>query len=243
MTLSKTDPYLSIVIPVFNEEDRIKNLNQVWKFFSSQKYSFELVIVDDGSSDQTRKLVTKFGKKHKIVFVFYTPNFGKGYAIKKGVLASSGKYILFTDIDLSTPLKHTVFGLANVKKCDVVVGSRKGVYTKIIRRQSVIRENLGKGFTWLSQFILGMQISDFTCGFKFFSRPAALLIFPNLTINRWGFDSEILFLAKKRKLDIRELSVTWKNDPRTKVKFPQDIFRSLADLIRIRVNDLFGAYR
>ncbi len=227
-------PFLSVIIPVYNESKRLNHLPEIVKFFKNQDFTSEIVIINDGSTDDTLQDLTKLKKKYHFQILDYKINRGKGYAIKTGMLNSKGQYKLFTDIDLSTPLNELNKFLPYIKNSDVIIGTRKTDGSVMINRQPFLREFLGKGFTLLSQIILQTYVSDFTCGFKLFSDKAAKEIFGRLTIDRWGFDSEVLFIARKRGLRIKEISVIWKHDPLTKVKFPQDIIRSLYDLIRIR---------
>jgi hypothetical protein len=158
------------------------------------------------------------------------------------MLASKGKYKFFTDIDLSTPIEEFNNFIPHLKQCDVIIATRKIKKSVLVKRQSIIRESLGKGFTLLSRIILRISSSDFTCGFKCFSEKAANIIFGKQKIERWGFDSEILYLAKKNKLKVKEVAVSWTNDARTKVKFPQDIIVSFSELIKIVYYDFRKYY-
>lgn len=234
--------YLSVIVPVFNEKERLENISKIDIFLKKQKFKSELIIVDDGSNQESKKLLKKTKNKYGFKLISYTKNMGKGYAVKKGVLSSTGTYILFLDIDLSTPIEECS---KFFKKNDniVVIGSRRIFGSKLLTRQKRSREIMGSFFTLLSQKFLCLNISDFTCGFKYFHGKAAKNIFLKTTINRWGFDPEILFLAKKLGYKITEVPITWKDDPHTRVKFPQDVFRSLFELFKIRVNDFFGIYR
>jgi len=238
----KNNCFLSIVVPVYNESKRVKGLPKIVKFLNSKKFSWEIIVVNDGSTDDTLAKLKNYQGKYKFQIINYRNNRGKGHAIKRGMLKARGKYILFTDIDLSTPLKEFNSFIPHLTKHDVIIGTRKTHNSKLMIRQNMLREALGKGFTFLSRKILGVNVSDFTCGFKCFSNNAASKIFPKLTIDRWGFDSEIMFLIGANNLSLKEVSVIWKNDPDTRVKFPQDIIRSLNDLIRIRLNNYRGLY-
>lgn len=229
--------YLSVIIPLYNEEKRIKNLIKIYNFLKSIKISYELILINDGSNDKTLAFLKKLPQKYKYKLISYEINQGKGYAIKKGMLAANGKYRIFIDIDLSTPIEELNKFLPYLKKFDIVIGSRKTKGSKLEKRQPYIRESLGKIFTFISQIFLELDISDFTCGFKCFSKKASKEIFNRQIIRRWGFDSEILFLAEKLNLKIKEVPVTWMDDPKSKVKFPQAIVSSLTDLIRIRLNN------
>lgn len=232
MSTKKT--FLSVIVPVYNEVERLSNLLVIDKFLKKQKFKTELIVVNDGSTDKTLQKLKSFFQKNKIFSYF--PNKGKGFAIKTGMLAAKGQYRLFTDIDLSTPIdEFQKFG-PYLNKYDVLIGSRKLNSSTVIVHQPLIREYLGKGFTQLSRIILQMDISDFTCGFKCFSKKAAEEIFSKQKINRWGFDSEILFLSKIKGLKIKEIPVKWLNDNRTRVKFPGDLIRSFYELLQIRYN-------
>lgn len=234
--------FLSIVIPIYNEDKRIHNLSVVLNYIKSKKFKSELIAVNDGSTDNTIEKLKNLRKKEKFKILNYEKNKGKGYAIKKGVFEASGQFILFTDIDLSTPIKEFDKFIPFTKKYEIIIATRRVKGANLVVRQSFLRENLGRIFTFLSKIILDINVSDFTCGFKLFSKNAAKGIFSRLTIERWGFDSESLFIAKKRGFKIKEVGVYWKNDPLTKVKFPHDAFNSLIELAKIKINDLKGIY-
>ncbi|OGM21760.1 hypothetical protein A2714_02695 [Candidatus Woesebacteria bacterium RIFCSPHIGHO2_01_FULL_38_9] len=235
-------PYLSVIIPVYNEEKRIKNLKKIDRFLQSFKYTSEIVLVNDGSNDKTEEILLKISLKTPLKIISYDKNMGKGHAVKKGMLKARGLYLLFMDVDLSTSPSDLPKFLKRIKEYDVVIGSRKIEGANVFNRQSFVRESLGKSFTLLSRRTLGLDISDFTCGFKCFTKDAALNIFNKVTIDRWGFDPEVLFIANKLGYRILEIPVKWRNDPNTKVRFPQDIIRSLRDLIKIRANSIKGVY-
>jgi glycosyltransferase involved in cell wall biosynthesis len=229
--------FLSVIIPVFNEEHRVHYLEEVALYLKKQKYTTELIVVNDGSLDKTKTRLQQLSAKLGFKMISYSPNRGKGAAIKTGMLVATGKYRLFMDVDLSTPVSEIGKLIPLLPKHDVVIGTRKNGRAKVLIHQPKLRELLGKGFTLLSQLILGLNVSDFTCGFKCFSAPAAEEIFSAMKIERWGFDPEILYLAKKRGYRIKEIPVIWKNDLQTKVRFPQDIINSLSELLTVVVND------
>lgn len=236
-------PYLSIIIPLYNEQRRIANLSKVYKYLDKCNFSYEVLLINDGSTDNTIKEFKKIGKKFRFDILSYDQNKGKGFAIRQGMLKAKGKFRLFTDIDLSTPIKEFDKFLLNLEKVDILIGSRRLNISNVIIRQPFLREILGRGFTLLSQKFLQLKLSDCTCGFKCFSEKAAHDIFTRQRINRWGFDSEILFLAKKIGFCIKEIPVSWSNNPDTKVKFPQDIIYSLWDLLKIRYYDFKKFYK
>ena len=234
----KAEPiFLSIIVPAYNESKRIHNLDDILRYLGKLKESWELIVVNDGSQDDTLQKLESFKRKSNFKVTSYVTNRGKGYAVKAGMLAASGKFRLFCDIDLSTPIEEIRKFKPFLEKADVVIGTRKLKGAKVILHQSFLREYLGKGFTLLSQLILNTWVSDFTCGFKCFSKAASERIFKKTRIFRWGFDSEVLFLAKKYKLMTIEVPVIWKNDPQTRVRFPRDLINSFGELILIRYYD------
>ena len=176
-------------------------------------------------------------KKSNFKLINYKNNRGKGYAVKTGMLAAVGKFRLFLDVDLSTPVEEMKEFGKFTDKYDVIVGTRKVKGSRVKVRQPIIREYLGKCFTLLSQIILNTWVSDFTCGFKCFSKEAAERIFQKTRIFRWGFDSESLFLAKRYGFFIKEIPVEWTNDRQTRVRFPGDIINSFNELLLIRYFD------
>lgn len=226
--------YLSIIIPLYNEQDQIMNLAKIHAFLDKYDFSYEILLINDGSTDNTMKQLKKIKKKFKVKILSYSQNRGKGFAIHQGILKAKGKFRLFIDMDLSTPIEEFDKFLSNLSKADILIGSRRLPNSKVISRQPFVREALGQAFTLLSQKILQLSLSDCTCGFKCFSKKASEEIFKRQKINRWSFDSEILFIAKKLGYKIKEIPVKWSNNPKSKVKFPQDIINSLIDLYKIR---------
>jgi len=238
----KKKPYLSIIVPIYNESNRLSNIYDIANYLKKLKIKSELIVVDDGSSDRTLEMLNDISKKLKFRIISYGKNRGKGFAIKTGMLSASGKYRLFTDIDLSVPIEEIERFIESAQKNSVVIGSRRKTGSKILKHQPKLRELMGLFFTWLSQKVLRLNVSDFTCGLKCFEKDAAKNIFKRVKINRWGFDAEIIFISHKLGYKILEAPVMWSHDPNTKVKFPQDIFRSLTDLVLIRFNNFIGAY-
>lgn len=235
-------PYFSIIVPVYNESNRLDKLTKINSYLGRLKVKTELIVVNDGSADDTKRKLEDLKKKLNFKLVSYDQNKGKGHAVKTGMLRARGKCRLFTDIDLSVPIEECANFMRFIEKNPVMIGSRRVKGAKIILHQPIIRELMGRFFTFLSQKILGLKITDFTCGFKMLQEEAAKKIFERSRINRWGFDSEILFIAQKLGYKIFEIPVTWTHDPKTKVKFPHDIIRSFIDLILIRINNLRGFY-
>lgn len=222
---------LSIIIPVFNEAERIKPGLKIIRDWHRQYPDWEFILVNDGSSDDTEKIIKKFSF---VKLVSYAKNQGKGYALKQGVAQATKPLVLLSDIDFSTPLTELPKLAIAIKEADLAIGSRKTLGAKIIKHQPWWREWLGKQFTNLSKLWLGLKVSDVTCGFKLIKTPAAKELFKKQKIKRWSYDAEILFLAKKMKLRVVDVPVVWENDEQTKVSVVKDIQRSLIDLFIIR---------
>jgi dolichyl-phosphate beta-glucosyltransferase len=230
---------ISVVLPVYNEEKGLlAALEATDRCLAGLGSSYEMVVVNDGSRDGTADVAGQFAAgKDRVRLISYLPNKGKGYAVKTGMLAARGRYRFFFDADLAVPLTTIENFMAVIVQgqADIVIGTRKIKAAVITRHQPFYREILGKGYSHLSNFILGTDYSDFTCGFKCFERSAAEKIFAAQTIERWSFDAEILFLAKRFGCRVVEVPVTWRDNPATKVRLLKDIIRSFYELVRIRV--------
>lgn len=235
---------ITILIPVFNEENRLKNgLDEIFGYTKSYSVATEVLIVDDGSFDQTPKILEEYKKKFPIKVVTLKNNQGKGAAIRAGINEASGDRILFTDIDLSVPINFLEsFNDAMTEDVDIVIGSREHPQSEIPVKQHWAREIAGYSFTVLTNAILQVGATDFTCGFKLFRREAARKIFAKQLINRWSFDAETLFLAKKYQFTVKEMPVVWQHNAGSKVRFPQDLIGSFFALLKIRINDWAGKY-
>lgn len=246
-----SEVYLSVIIPAYNEEKRLpKTLAAVNDYLSKQSYSFEIIVVDGGSSDRTPDVAREFPVK----LIEVKNCQGKGQAVKEGMLAAQGEFRLFTDADNSTTIDHfekmrpyfsAQGGPASggEQGFDVVIGSRDVKGAILDPPQPFFRKIiLGKGFRSLRKLIIGLwDIQDTQCGFKCFSKKAALDIFPKITIMGFSFDTEVLVLAKKFGYKIKEIPIRWVNDPESKVK-PAHIVKMLLDLIRIKLNSIRGIY-
>ena len=236
---------LSVIIPCYNEESRfVEGFDHYYSYLSKQKYSWELILVNDGSTDKTLKLIHKVSRgKPSLKIISYRQNHGKGYAIAQGVEEAKGKYILFSDIDHSVSIEtFKSFERYFDEGYQVVIGSRRVKGAKIEIHQPPLREFLGRGFSFLVRFLIDTKIRDATCGFKAFEKKIAQKIFSKISIYDWAFDAEILFLAKKYKIKVAQASVVWKNVRGTKVNLQKDVLRSLFGLVKIRLNNLQGKY-
>lgn len=236
---------LSVVIPCYNEEKRFETgFAHYWSYLKKQKYSWQLILVNDGSTDKTLALMKDAAKvSSNVKIVSYSPNRGKGYAIVQGVKAAKGQYVLFTDIDHSVPIPTIDSFYQYFKKgFAAVIGSRRVKGAQILVHQHPIREFLGRGFSLLVRILVDWQIADATCGFKAFGQEAAKKIFPKITIYDWAFDAEILLLCRKFNIKIAQAPVAWSDVRGTKVSLGKDVLRSFFGLLKIRLNDLTGRY-
>lgn len=234
--------YLSIVLPVFNEEEILgDNLKKLVLFLKKFDFDWEIVVVDDGSKDKSSKIVESFRDK-RLVLVRLNRNMGKGYALKEGVLNSRGRYVIVMDADLSVPLKFIKPMINKLKRGHVVIGSRREKDSKILKHQPLLREFMGRAYTFMARIISGVRLKDFTCGFKGFDTKTARLIFGKSVISRWSYDTEIIFLARKFGFKIQPLPVEWLNRENSRVRLGKDTITSFIDLLRIRINDLKGVY-
>jgi dolichyl-phosphate beta-glucosyltransferase len=232
-------------VPAFNEAERIGNsLKKIDDFMQSSSLTYELIVVDDGSSDDTASIVRNSNVKG-LRFIQNPQNQGKGFTVRNGVLASSGNYVLFTDADLSAPIEELpkLLNIAVSENADVVIGSRAIDRSYIEKHQSPFREVGGIAFNLMVRSFLGLNLHDTQCGFKLFNRKKSRRIFERLTTAGFGFDPELLFLAKRDGLKIREVPVRWRHAEGSKVHFMKHATVMFLDLVRIRWNALTGKYQ
>lgn len=235
--------FLSLIVPAYNEEKILKaNLNEIINFLSAKKYAWEIVVVDDGSRDSTYKIAKSLEKKGVRAFRL-VKNRGKGAALKEGFRNARGRYQIFSDADVSVPISTIDHFIKKLQDgYDVVIGSRRTKGSDIVIHQPWLRENMGRVFTAITKLITGNNLTDFTCGFKGFTLDAALEIFKRSQIERWAYDAEILFLAKKFKYKIYEYPVKWTNRKETRVKLTKVVIPTFIDLLKIRLNNLSSLY-
>lgn len=237
--------YLSIVIPAYNEENKIgKTLEKTISYFNSRSYAYEIIVVDDKSSDKTLDIIKELSVRHKQIQLLKNKlNYGKGFSVKKGMLASCGQYVLFSDADFSTPIEEMEKLLEWLEKGhDIAIGSRALKESDIQIHQQWYRETMGKIFNLLVRLITVRKIKDTQCGFKCFKREVIQNIFNKQTINRFSFDVELLWIALKQRYRVKEVPIRWLNNPSSKVHPVLDSTRMFFDLIKIRINDLRGLY-
>ena len=237
--------HLSVIIPSYNEEKRLPaTLFDIDKYLSLQNYEYEILVVDDGSKDKTIDVVNGMVSKIKNLKVLsYGENKGKGYAVKFGMLKSQGEYRLFTDADNSTTIDQVEKMWPYFKDgYDVVIGSRDVKGAVLDPPQPMHRRILGEVFGLFTKVLAGTWgLNDTQCGFKGLTKRAADNIFPKCIIDRFAFDPEMLFLAKKFRYKIKEMPIRWKNDLESKVKFKSMVKMGI-DILKIRWNIITRKY-
>ena len=235
-------PYLSVIIPTYNEEKRIgESLKKIAAYLSRQDYSYEIIIVDDASSDKTVKIIEDFAEN--IVLLRNKKREGKGYSVRQGVLAAKGDFVLFSDADLSTPieeLEKLLFWLKN--GAQLALGSRRLPNSEIILPQPFLRRLMGRIFNLLVRIFVVRGFYDTQCGFKCFEKETADFLFEKQHLSGFCFDVEILYLARKFKKRVKEIPVRWFNSPASKIGPLKHSFLMFLDLFRIRINDWRGRY-
>lgn len=235
----------SIVVPCYNESARIgSSLEKITDFTRTRGWNAEILVVNDGSRDDTASIVRGYSRRDTSIRLIENPgNRGKGYSVRNGVLSASGDVILFTDADLSSPIEESVKLFDALREgADVAMGSRWLRAELQTDRQPIYRQLLGRMFNLALRMALGLHFKDTQCGFKAFTRHAAQTIFPRQRIDRWGFDPEILYLARKFKLRTAEVPVSWAHDHRSKINPVLDGSKMLWEMLRVRMNDLSGKY-
>ena len=238
-------PKYSLIIPAYNEGARLgTTLDRVLAYVRAQGWDAEVIVVNDGSRDSTADLVRGYAKSHPCLRLLENPgNHGKGYSVRNGMLNANGEVLLFSDADLSSPIEEAPRLFAALQAgADVAIGSRWLQPELQTQRQSLLRQFYGRLFNLALRILLGLNFKDTQCGFKAFTREAANKIFPLQKIERWGFDPELLFLARKSGLKVAEVPVEWAHVEGTRISPLGDGMRMFGEVLKIRWNALTGKY-
>lgn len=243
--MSSTDPEISIVIPSYNEEARLPaTLERIADYLPSLGGEIEILVVDDGSKDRTAEVAESFRKRYPNLRVISNGvNRGKGFSVRRGMLEARGRTVLFTDADLSAPIEEAPKLLEALKTYDVAIGSRALDRSLITVHESRFREFAGIVFNTIVRLILRLPFVDTQCGFKAFRRERCQILFEQQRIERFGFDPELLYLARHHGLRTVEIPVRWGHSPATKVNMLRDSIQMFFDIFTIRWNSLLGRYR
>lgn len=229
---------LSVIIPAFNEQQRLgPTLERVAEYLEQQPWDAEIVVVDDGSSDDTAELAVEILDLTPVPgrVLINEQNRGKGYSVKRGMTESEGRLALFSDADLSTPIEYAASLRSAIEAgADIALGSRATPESNVEVSQPLMRQTAGKMFSVVQRAILGSGIRDTQCGFKMFTREAVDAVFPHQQLERWAFDAELIFIALRLGFEVVEVPVRWINSPDTKVSAFTDGMQMVADLWRIR---------
>jgi dolichyl-phosphate beta-glucosyltransferase len=237
-------PELSIVIPAYNEQSRLpQTLAKIRAWLESQPFAAEVIVVDDGSTDGTSAVVAAHRADWPALRLLSNPgNRGKGYSVRHGAQEALGRIVLFTDADLSAPIDEAPKLLAALESHDIAIGSRALNRELIEKHQTALREYAGMVFNLVVRLVLGLPFADTQCGFKAFRREPCQIVFQQQRIERFGFDPELLFIAKRHGLTTAEVPVRWAHDPGTRVVVLRDSVHMFLEVCIIRWNAWLGRY-
>jgi dolichyl-phosphate beta-glucosyltransferase len=245
MSTTHARPFLSIVIPAYNEEARLTaSLEKIVSYIDAARLDAEIVVVDDGSKDRTADLAEKTLSGRRGRVIRGGENRGKGAAVRRGVFEAKGRFVLLTDADLSTPIEAHA-KLADVirdRDLDVVIGSRALPDSDVQVRQGRLRQTMGRGFNLLIRALTGLAFRDTQCGFKLMDRERVLPLFEKMIVDRFAFDVELLFLCNRFGLSVTDVPVIWRNAAGSKVSLLGDPLNMLLDVLRVRWRFRRGLY-
>lgn len=235
----------SFIVPAYNESSRIRpTLDEILRYSAEQNWDAEILVVDDGSRDDTAEVIREYARAHSQIRLLQNPgNRGKGFSVRNGMLHARGDICLFTDADLSSPISEAPKLFEAIRGgADVVIGSRWLRAELQTERQPLYRQAFGRIFNLVLRLFLGLTFKDTQCGFKAFRRAAAQRVFPLQKIERWGFDPEILYIARRMGLKVAEVPVLWAHSEGTRLHPFRDGMRMFVDVLHIRWNAFTGAY-
>ena len=237
------NPFLSIVIPAHNEESRLpRTLGKIFDFLKAQSYSYEVIIVENGSADRTLEFAQEYALKHPNLIVYQEQHPGKGNAVQQGMLKAKGQYRFICDADLSMPIEEIQKFIPPVlTDFDIAIGSREAPGA-IRYNEPSYRHLGGRAINLAIRILILPGLNDTQCGFKCFSAKAAEDIFSQQTLSGWSFDIENLYIARRKKLRIKEIPIQWYYDPDSKVNAIRDALRMISDIFRIHLNSIRGKY-
>jgi len=243
--MSDASQGLSIIIPAYNEELRLpRTLDRVRAWIEAARISAEVIVVDDGSKDATARVVNERAAQWRALRLVSNPgNRGKGYSVRHGAMESRGDALLFTDADLSAPIEEAPKLLNALSAYDAAIGSRALDRRVIEVHQSRLREIAGMIFNLVVRVLLGLSFADTQCGFKAFKRERCMILFERQKIERFGFDPELLYLAKRFGLKVAEIPVRWAHDPGTRISMARDSIGMFGEIWSVRWNAWMGRYR
>lgn len=236
-------PFLSIIIPAYNEENRLPNtLEQIFSFLSKQNYSYEILVIENGSIDRTFEIAKDFTKQFENLIVIHEDKRGKGNAVKRGMLEAKGEYRFICDSDLSMPIEElNKFLPPQLNDFDIAIGSREAKGA-IRFNEPPYRHFGGRAINFLIQLLILPNLNDTQCGFKCFRAETTESLFRQQTLMGWSFDFEILYLARRKNLRIKEIPIHWYYDANSKVNAIRDALIMVADIFRIHLNAWRGKY-
>jgi dolichyl-phosphate beta-glucosyltransferase len=245
MSSTFTRPFLSVVIPAYNEEQRLAaSLEKITAYLDAAGVDAEVLVVDDGSKDKTAEMATKALEGRRGRVIRNGENRGKGFSVRHGVLEARGRFVLLTDADLSTPIddQAKLAAVIRDRDLDVVIGSRALPRSDVQVRQGRLRQTMGRGFNTIIRAVTGLPFRDTQCGFKLMDRERVKPLFEKMVVNRFAFDVELLFLCARFGLSVTEVPVTWRNAGGSKVSLFGDPLNMIVDVLRVRWRFRRGLY-
>jgi dolichyl-phosphate beta-glucosyltransferase len=235
--------FLTIVVPAYNEESRLpQTMPDIIEFVQAQAFHIEVLVVDDGSVDRTPEIVREFAAKHNFIRLLQPGHGGKGHAVRAGMLAATGEYVFFADADWAMPVSELPKFLPPCQNgYQVAIGSREGPGANRFNEPGY-RHLMGRVFNLIVKLLAVPDFEDTQCGFKCFHRSVVSDLFQNQRIDGFGFDVEVLYLAKKRGYTVVEVPIDWYSQPESKVSPVKDTLRMFQDILTVRKNDREGLY-